>query len=346
MKKEIRICLLGDFSGTPDEGMKNISSTVKNKIANIHDVVAITSRSILQKKNYMAVKEFSPDIVHYLHGPTIRSLVILKGLQWYLGKRTKVVVSATRPYFSRFSRWLVPLFKPSIILTQSTRWERFFTEMGCNVAFLPNGVDCNKFSEASIEKKIALRKELGLPVNAKIILHVGHLKENRKLDIFKKIQAEGNYQVVVVGGTSEKLDVELKSDLEVSGVIVLHQYFDDISHIYNAADLYVFPIPDTGNELPDSYNQIGAIDLPLSILEAMACNLPIITTRFGALPRLFDTGDGFHYVDDDEDLLKKIREVSLERGAKTREMILPYDWGELVSRLDTLYKSILLNEEV
>lgn len=338
----MRICLLGDFSGNPDEGMKNVSRTVKGILSIQHKVLAINSRDIVQTNVVKKLKKFEPEIIHYLHGPTIRSLTILKGLRILLGSSVKVVVSATRPYFSKYGGWVIPFLKPDLILTQSIRFESFFKEKGCSVEFMPNGVDCDKFFPLTDkDEKRAFRKEYDLPEDKNIILHVGHIKTNRNLKIFKKIQQANLIQVVIVGSISENADEKLKNELQKSGVKIYHEYFEDISKIYKTADLYVFPIIDTGTRLPDNYNQIGAIDLPLSVLEAMACNLPVVTTRFGALQRMFENGGGLHYAEDEDNIIAKVKNFSYNKSCNTREKVLPYDWQQIVSRIESIYQDIL-----
>ena len=262
----MRICLLGDFSGTPDEGMKNISRTTFNILDSHHEVMKVNSRDVLQAPVAKTLKQFKPQIVHYLHGPTIRSLAILKALHLFLGSDVKIVVSATRPYFSRLSRWAIPLLRPDLVLTQSKQYENFFTKQGCSVKFFPNGVDCQKFSPVSNVEKTNLRRKLNLPLDKKIILHVGHIKQNRELNIFFTLQKKSDIQVVIVGGTVEQSDNELKERLKNSGIRVIHKYLEDISEVYKAADIYLFPIRNSKKGLPNRYNQIGAIDLPLSVL--------------------------------------------------------------------------------
>ena len=51
------------------------------------------------------------------------------------------------------------------------------------------------------------------------------------------------------------------------------------------SDLYVFPV----------VNNTEAIDMPLSVLEAMSCSLPVISTRFGGLVDYFEEDTGFRY---------------------------------------------------
>lgn len=337
----MRICLLGDFTGKPDEGMKNISKTVRDKLSLKQEVLALNSRDVLKRSFLNNIRSFRPEIIHYQHGPTIRSLIILKLAKIFSGNKPKTIVSATRPYFSKYSRWAIPLLKPDLILTQSSQFESFFKERSCRVEFLPNGVDCKKFAPVSETEKAHLRTEFGLPKDKKIILHVGHIKENRKLEVFKKIQGIDNVQVVIVGGTAQKSNDALKTDLQESGIRICHEYYEDISKFYKIADLYVFPIKDTGNTLPDTYNQVGAIDLPLSVFEAMACNLPVITTTFGALQRLFQPGDGLHYAEDEADIIGQVKSFSFKNVCNTREKVLPYDWEKIVVRIESEYQDVI-----
>jgi len=209
---------------------------------------------------------------------------------------------------------------------------------------LANGVNCDQFSPVNEQEKLSIRKELGLPKNKKIILHVGHLKANRNLTIFKEIQKIDHVQVVIVGGTTEKTDELFKEDLRRSGIRVFHEYYEDISVFYKVSDIYIFPTSDTGIELPTSYNQVGAIDLPLSVLEAMACNLPVITRPFGALTRLFRQDEGLIFCRTDTEILCEVRTV-LRNGvsANTRQKVLPYNWRNIIETLEEIYRDAITN---
>lgn len=331
----MRICLLGDFAGTPDEGMKNISSNIRERLQVNHDVLALNSRAVLTKGFQKNIRAFKPEIIHYLHGPTIRSLIILSIAKVSTGNNVKTVASATRPYFSGLSRWAAPLFKPDLVLTQSDRAENFFTTKGFKTAFFPNGIDCRKFGPANIKEKAELRKKFELPIGKEIILHVGHIKENRNLRVLSAIQKETHVQVVIVGSTSEKMDERLNQDLIQSGIKIYREYFDDIAQFYKLADLYVFPVLDTGNKQPRGYNQMGAVDLPLSVMEAMACNLPVITTYFGALPGVFESGGGLTFCRTNTEITSTVHQTGGE--CRTRKKVLPYDWEEVTNQLERIY---------
>jgi glycosyltransferase involved in cell wall biosynthesis len=95
------------------------------------------------------------------------------------------------------------------------------------------------------------------------------------------------------------------------------------------ADCYVFP------PLPGS-----SLNMPLSVLEAMACNLPVVTTRFQGLDT-FREGDGLVFVDRSDDLAPRVQEL-LESCAPpaTREKIQDLSWQSVATRLQTYYEGL------
>jgi glycosyltransferase involved in cell wall biosynthesis len=338
--------LLGDFSGNPDEGMNNVGKNIRDRLSFKNDVLALNSRDVFRKAFRHKIRFLQPQIIHYLHGPTIRSLIIVRIAKHFSGNRVKTVVSATRPYFSRYSMWAVSLLKPDLVLTQSARFEDFFRERGCHVQFLPNGVDCQRFKPISEAEKFDIRKEFGLSSDIRIVLHVGHIKSNRNLVVFKEIQKIKDVQVVIVGGIAETADEELKKGLQKAGIKIYHEFHDDISRFYKMADLYIFPLKDTGDKLPDSYDQMGAIDTPLSVLEAMACNLPVLTTKFGALPRIFENSNGLTFCRTDDDILNAVKRSFNGVSINTRQKVIPYNWDRVIDQLEKIYKGIIISEPV
>jgi glycosyltransferase involved in cell wall biosynthesis len=110
------------------------------------------------------------------------------------------------------------------------------------------------------------------------------------------------------------------------------KHFSSIEDIYNISNCYVFP----------TVNRKACIETPLSVLEAMACNLPVISTRFGALSEMFEAGGGLHFVSRQEDILGVLRSVrdSVEK-ATTREKVKVYSWEEVVRKLEMIYDELL-----
>src|SRR5262249_24792019 len=130
------------------------------------------------------------------------------------------------------------------------------------------------------------------------------LKEGRGVLALKAIQAIPGMQALLIASSSTSADAGLRRDLQQAGVRVVDRHRADIEEHYRAADVYVFPVR----------SSLGAIELPLSILEAMATNLPIVTTRFGGVPALLEgAGAGVAFLDTDVEMPRVLLELRKDR---------------------------------
>lgn len=335
----MRICLLGDISGNSDEGMKNVSRHLCHELSKRHDVLPVIPRKAASRSHLKRVQKFEPDIIHYVHGPSMRSFIVVKYLARHC-KGAKTVMSATRPELSILSKRMVPLLKPDLILVQSYQNEGLFTKLGCRTEFLPNGVDITKFLPVSSDEKVELRLKHGIDPERYIILHIGGIKANRNVGILSELQ-QGNNQVVVIGSTSLPMDDDIYKSLVESGCIVWRKYFENINEIYSLADCYVFLVVRKGNHRNSVFEKTGCIDMPLTVMEAMACNLPVITTKLGALPRMFTEDDGLFFTEADEDILQKLNTIKAGVEVRTRKKVLAYSWENIGEKLEQIYHCLL-----
>lgn len=330
----MRICIIGDYSGNPDEGMKNVAFQLAMRLSKDNEILTLNIKDVFHIGFWRKIKELDPQIIHYTQGPTIISLIILKILKIYLN-RAKTVVSAihTHPHLFGFLRVFISLLKPDLVLVQSTEAEKLFASSGCKTEFLPNGVDLEMFKPVSTDTKIKIRKKYNIDLQKFVILHVGPIKKGRNVQVFKELQKEG-YQVIIIGNTTTPVEKDVLGDLKKSGCLIWIKYFENIEEIYALSDCYTFPVPPA--------NKLDCIDIPLSVMEAMACNLPVITTKFGGLAKLFKEGEGLVFVDNDNDISKALRIIrTCDMDIRTREKVLPYSWENIVEKLKSTYGSIL-----
>jgi glycosyltransferase involved in cell wall biosynthesis len=335
---KMNICLIGDFSGNADEGMKLVAQCLARELAKTHRVLKLDIRKSISFNVFREMNHFRPDILHYVSGPSPFSFIILKALMLsrkiQSGHRVSTVMSATQPYLPLNTASLCRKLKPDLMLTQSDQHEKYFTNLGFLVKSLPNGVDLERFKPVEDDTKTCLRTKYRLDSNAFIVLHVGPIRANRGLDVMETIAQVPNCLVLLVGSTTSPLEHEMHADLVKSGCIVWRKYIQSIQEIYQLSDLYVFPVEDT----------LGSIDLPLSVLEAMACNLPVITTKFGGFPRLFVEGDGFSYVNDRHEIPGKariIRDCVNQQNVRTRAKVTPYSWTSIAEILSQQYQELV-----
>lgn len=78
------------------------------------------------------------------------------------------------------------------------------------------------------------------------------------------------------------------------------------------------------------------MDFPLSVLEAMGCNLPVVAYPYGGLPLALEPGEGLVFVESDEAMLSAIESVKRIPVA-TRKKAEPYAWEHVAGRfLETM----------
>jgi glycosyltransferase involved in cell wall biosynthesis len=126
-------------------------------------------------------------------------------------------------------------------------------------------------------------------------------------------------------------DVSLQRELEAKGIIVIDKYIECIEEIYQLSDCYVFPVTFEG----------GCIGIPLSVLEAMACNLPVVTTKFGGLPKLFREENAFIFVKGREEFIEKVSLAKNSSNIKTRKMVKQFTWDKIAESIMEVYDEVL-----
>ena len=181
------------------------------------------------------------------------------------------------------------------------------------------GYDDEAFAQVDAGRKAALRRKYNLPADRWIVLHVGHVKESRNLQVFLRWREWGADVLPVV--KSGETEPGWASRLRRAGGIVIDEHLQDIHELYQLADCYLFPSPVTG----------GGPEFPLSVVEAAACGLPVATTSVGALPGLLEESPGFVYIDGAADIPAAIARFRAEpppRAADVRDL----SWNDAFSR--------------
>ena len=325
----VRIAFVGHFSetgATGDMGTRAVARYLSTQIEKYHEIRRVDIRDL---RAWYHLAAFSPDIIHLVLGPTTIGL-LASWLCMLPLHRTRLVISAPIPS-SSLRGTAVRLCNPDIVLVQSERSERFFSSLGIPARFLPNGVDMDRFASVPNPTKRALRSEYNLDPDQFTLLHVGPLIPGRNLVPFAWLSEEG-YQVVIVG--REPVDRGIMDRLTGAGCHVITRQVEHIETYYQLADCYVFPVP------PDHLT--ASIEIPLSVLEAMATNLPVITTRFGAIPRIFsDSGNGLILIDSTDLLSGYIQ--ALERSKEeicTRARVQSYSWKIIGECLRGIYAGL------
>jgi glycosyltransferase involved in cell wall biosynthesis len=188
------------------------------------------------------------------------------------------------------SRWWQWFIRRVIRLTDgvvvlSTEWNQMISIVpGCPVYYLPNAIDLSTYRNLGSDR-IAEAKN---PPLLKV-LYLGYMgKSKGSFDILEAARGTMSKNIPVifdlVGEDVSPGEVEqIKQQIAQTGlrnVVTLHPTASDIKKIdfFREADIFIYP----------SYSE----GMPIAVIEAMACGLPVIATRVGGLPDLVT--DGFN----------------------------------------------------
>lgn len=316
--------------GRPDEGIHNLAQHLSHEWRKDHALWSIgigsdlaVNRLFLSVKLCRLLRAIRPDLVFYISPSSAKTAALVRArmLKAY-SPRARVFVIACQPGTCRGpERNLLSLVAPDGIFVQSPQGEEVFGKIGCPVHFLPSGVDLALFAPVEPSRKTALRKQYDLDEDALILLHVGHIKRGRNVQLLSRFPGLPDTQVLLVGSASTPQDDLLAYELTQHGVRVIRQFVPHVEELYQLADIYLFPV----------LSEHDAIGVPLSVLEAMACNLPVVTARFGGLPMMFQEGQGLFYFDSESQLPELVRRASRLPACSTRVMAGAYTWSSVAT---------------
>lgn len=149
---------------------------------------------------------------------------------------------------------------------------------------ISNGVDTKRFQPADEVQKGAARKELGLPLELKLILFVGHFSMEKRPDVLFEAwrsyvaNAYPDSGIVFIGSTNPdhyEVDTSLVKKVQreaepyLTKRVIFVEKTHEIEKYYQAVDMFVLPSIREG--------------LPNALIEAMACGLPVIASRLAGV---------------------------------------------------------------
>lgn len=243
-----------------------------------------TSRSPLQKGNLVAIKQIKDivskehyDIVH-CHTPIAamctrfacrkvrkngtRVFYTAHGFHFYKGAPLKnwMIFYPVEKICSYFTDVLITINQEDYALAQKKMKAK-------KVVYVPGvGIDLEKFGKVVVEKD-KKRKGLGIPNDAKLLLSVGELNENKNHEtVIRAIEdMEDVYYIIAGRGGLQGHLQSVIGELGMTERVKLLGYRNDVNELYAISDVFVFP----------SFRE----GLSVSVMEAMAWGLPVVCSR-------------------------------------------------------------------
>lgn len=334
-----KICLYTEELNPPfDEGYKNFTFNLFKEASakysalrigsgdtDVIDVQINTNKLLLCGQLSDTIRKFDPDALIYVPtaSSTPSSFLRARVLRSYARNKPVAMVGLQPRHYPGLAKPLLKAISPNLLYVQSESGKKSLTRDGFRAKVVSAGVDADRFCPVDQQKKTEIRQKFGINPDSYVVLHVGHINERRNVQALTDVMSIPNTQAVIVGSSSTVQDLELTDSLREKGVVVIDDYIERIEEVYQMADLYVFPVTMT----------TAAIEMPLSVMEAMACNLPVVTTKFGGLTDCFNQEFGLNYINNTTELLPAIEKARACIDIRTREQVQPFTWASVVGRL-------------
>jgi glycosyltransferase involved in cell wall biosynthesis len=184
---------------------------------------------------------------------------------------------------------------------------------------IPNSVNTDRFRPVKPQNKEVIRRLLDLPPEHKIAIYTGRLVSYKGLplllEVWHKIQNNHPNVTLLLLGTGgldiHNCEAELKDYVKRNNLQKTVRFTGAVLNVEDylqAADFFVFPTEDDA--------------LPSSLIEAMACRLPVVTTPVGAMKSIIISGQNgiivspknFDQLYDALELVIKEPELGFEMG--------------------------------
>jgi glycosyltransferase involved in cell wall biosynthesis len=208
------------------------------------------------------------------------------------------------------------------------------------VTYVPIAVDFEEFKPLGKEKA---RRTLGIPLNKKVILHVGRFDRAKGFDlilkVYKELKSDYDMELIAIGG----LKTDPLYDEAIRSGAIVREWVPQAELIpyYSAADVYLFPRFYSAREQEGLEEFMGT---GVSPLESLACGTPIVGTN---LKHFVCTEDELRQMGriptDPEDVVRCVSDVfeHPEVYKNCREVARKYySWDPVVQRLVDVYDEL------
>lgn len=309
------------------------------------------ARNPFDKNNIMAYKmlkkminEENFDIIH-CHTP-VGGVLTRIAARKSRKKGTKVIYTAHGFHFYKgapLKNWLLyypvekicSYFTDVLITINKEDYELAQQKMRAkDTVYIPGvGIDLDKFKPIKINSENK-RKELGIPNGAVWILAVGELISRKNHETLIRAVANMDNVYLTIAGGGELYDYLKKiiDELNISPKVKLLGFRSDVSELCSAADIFVFPSFQEG--------------LPVALMEAMACGLPVACSRIRGNVDLIDEYKGGvmfdpKSIEDTANALKRLLKSDLQTvGCYNNKKIKNFDLNKVKQKITEIYMEL------
>ncbi len=282
------------------------------------------NKAMLSMKLRRLLKKKNEPVLFIPFSAKMRSTAFRTFMVSLMTRRKVILLQSMFSPMGKCAKLFMKLSGATILCLSQSSCEEYRQYLGDRVKYLQAGADTEHFVPFSPEEKRKLRQKYGIPGDAPVVLHVGHMKQGRNICQFLKLQEPLHGVLVVSTHRPDQQEPALGEELKkMKNFTLLDGYQRNIQEIYGLSDVYFFPVE----------HQKSCIDVPLSAIEAAACGIPVVATPFGELRALLGK-EGFYELKSFEpEALNTILQTAVAEGKSPRESVLAYHWQTAAGKL-------------
>lgn len=292
-----------------------------------------------------AVENFKPDIIHVHHAfpfswvarfikstYLIPYIISVHGSELPTAQKDKRYIALTIDALRKARRII-----PNSYYTRDWMLKVFGDEYRKQIRVIPGGVNINKFKKVNtneIDKMLNIKDE-------KIVVFAGKLTVYKGVKYLIKAAKKIKGKVLILGDGPERKNLEkIVRDEKITNVLFLGHLgnnTDFLVKFYSRADVFIAP-------------SIWDEPLGLVILEAMACETPVVVTRKGGIPlAVKDKQNGlFIKPRNSNDIAEKVNllfnneSLRNKMAKKAREITIEkFSWKIIARRFENIYQKFV-----
>ncbi len=288
-----------------------------------------------------AVEDFRPNIIHVHHAfpfswaarfikstYQIPYIITVHGSELPTAQKDKRYLALTMDALRRARRII-----PNSFYTKEWTFKVFGDDYRRLVRVIPGGVDIHKFKKVAtddIDEQFNIKGE-------KVVVFAGKLTVYKGVKYLVRAAKRIRGKVLILGDGPERKNLEkIVKDERITNVKFIGHLGSDTDFLikfYSRADVFVAP-------------SVWDEPLGLVILEAMACETPVVVTRKGGIPLAVKDGQNGFFIRprNSQDMAEKINTLfeneplRLKMAKKAREIAMKrFSWEVIGRRFENIY---------
>ena len=333
------------------------------RLRSINNPLRVGQRFMLPSRRAVlqALRQFQPDLIHthepfqlgltgteYARNAHVPVVFSIHQLPWFVASYLPIRLrERTESLLWNYAGWLLKRFSTLIAPTRTIA-DIVAARTGLRPRTISCGLDLNAFSASPLppDRERILRHKLGLPANVPVILHVGRLDTDKRVDQViragaKTMSATEAHLLIVGDGREKQRLIQLARELGIAGRVHFPGYItieQGLPEVYRLARLFV-----TASEIETQ----GIV-----LLEAAASGLPIAAVRATCIPEIVHEGvNGFLAAPGDLDTLSRamtdlIRDECLAQrmGNASRALAKTHNQRNTLHLHEELYRDVLATQ--